>query len=236
MSLAAIQRGFRVEMDRVGREEWYRCLSLFDDANIHQAWDYESAMYPRKRVSRLVLFNGDDVAGMAQVAWRAAPLLGRGIARVRYGPVWRRKGASPDPEALAALAQALRKQFVSRRKLLTCIVPQVDSENDGGAAAALEAQGFTRSASSPMRTIILDLSPPAEEIRAAFSGNWRRHLRRAEGNGLEVIEGVEEPPGRLGHATPHREQIPLGPLGDALDDLVVTQEIARLGEVGKLDD
>jgi len=73
-------RRFRLEVDRVSRDEWSTHLAKFKDANFAQTWDYESILYPRRKIARLLLWDGDEVAGMTQASFRMTPVLPRGVA------------------------------------------------------------------------------------------------------------------------------------------------------------
>jgi lipid II:glycine glycyltransferase (peptidoglycan interpeptide bridge formation enzyme) len=42
------------------------------------------------------------------------------------------------------------------------------------------------------RTILIDLSPPIEELRAGIKRNWKRNLKVAEEAALEIVEGSSD--------------------------------------------
>ncbi|MCD6405637.1 MAG: GNAT family N-acetyltransferase [Planctomycetes bacterium] len=182
---------YRAEVDRVSRREWSAQIGLFDDASLYQAWDYVSTLFPKERPSRIVVRDGDDVSALAQIRIRTTPFLPRGIAYVAWGPLWRPKGRTGDPEAFAASLALLKDEYATRRKLLLRVVPNV-TESDGAAVAdALEAAGFVRTqAARPYRTSLVDISRPLNEIRKAFAQKWRNCLNGAERSGLEVTVGT----------------------------------------------
>jgi lipid II:glycine glycyltransferase (peptidoglycan interpeptide bridge formation enzyme) len=85
---------------------------------------------------------------------------------------------------------ALREEYVTRRKLLLRISPYIFGDETAEPEGTLMRLGFSRSEQHPVeRTIILDISRPLPEVRDGLDKDWRRCLRRAEEQCLEVREG-----------------------------------------------
>ena len=78
-------------------EEWGQILSKFNDANIYQMPSYGSARWPKSELRYLVLKKGGQLVAALQVRLVDTPLL-RGIAYVRWGPLWRRKDGAEGRE------------------------------------------------------------------------------------------------------------------------------------------
>ncbi len=180
-----------VEVDRVTPAEWSEMLDLFHDANLYQTWSYGGVRWGGKNLSHLVLRRNGEVLGMAQLRIVRPARLNFGIAYLRWGPLFHRRGRPLDPEAALSMGRALEEEYVGKRRLLLRVLPNAFV---GSARAALFQSAFSRFAgesrtSYPYRTFILDLAPTLEELRSRLDKKWRNQLTRSEKNGLKVIVG-----------------------------------------------
>jgi len=184
---------YTYSVDSVSRLEWSRYFPHFEDANLYQTWDYAASVFPGQKALRMVVRKGGSVIGLAQGRVASLPGLNRGIAHVAWGPVWRRKGETPDARTLRTVLEALRDGVAVRRKLLLRVVPNLVAGDSGWAAQAFETAGFTRVGHlRAYRTVILDLTGPLEAIRRGLAQKWRNCLNSAERAGLEVGEGTSD--------------------------------------------
>ena len=169
---------------------WERALSTFSDANIYNTWPYEATMHPRSRVSRILLSRDGTPVGAVQARILMLPVLGRGLAFIRWGPMWRPRTEEPNPENLRSCLRAIFQEYVVRRKLLVRIIPAL-YEDDGAVLGSVFLQeGFHRTAGKTRRrTLIMDLRPSMEEIRDNLHVKWRAHLKRAMKKDQQVIIG-----------------------------------------------
>src|SRR5512133_644865 len=161
----------QVLVDKTGEAEWNEMLSLFDDANVYQSWAYGAVRWGEPQVSHLVIKKNGDALAMAQVRVVRLPVINRGIAYVRFGPVCRLRGQPFDPAVLSLVTRALKVEYADRRGLLLRIMP-VAYEDDPFAEAYKETWrtiGLVPAARlKPYRTIRLDLSQSLEKLRAGF--------------------------------------------------------------------
>ena len=183
-------RQFELECRQFSREEWDSILTEFQDANLYQTWTYAAVRWGGKNLSHLVLKDGPTVVGAAQVVMVKLPVLGGGLAYVKWGPMWIRRGSEADPQVFRELMRALRQKYAVERGFLVRVTPW-EFENAELQAIAGEA-GFLRNASAQQRTAVLDLTYSLEELRGSLTRHWRSNLKRAESNGLEVLEGSTE--------------------------------------------
>ena len=86
----------------------------------------------RENLSHLVLRRDGEVAGMAQVRIVRARLLNRGIAYIRGGPVCQLRGQELDAETLRGMAEALRAEYVAKRRLFLRILPDAFEDSPTG--------------------------------------------------------------------------------------------------------
>ena len=188
-----LAHGFSCETVDMDEDAWQRIVGAFDDANVYQTWPYGLVMGSRKRMGHVVVRRGDEVVAVAQTRLARVPLVGSGIAYVRWGPLWRRHGVTGDVEAFRQALRALRNECVQRRGLVLRVFPVSFVEDDGSVAAVLAEEGFAVATSSTQsRTILMDLRPGLGQLREGMRSNYKRTLRLAEQQGLEVIEGTDD--------------------------------------------
>jgi lipid II:glycine glycyltransferase (peptidoglycan interpeptide bridge formation enzyme) len=186
------KNGFSVRVDEAGREAWDALVGSFADTTIYQTASYGSVHWSARQLSRIVLERDGRPAAAAQLRILKLPLVGRGIAYLRWGPLWRRAGEEADEAVLQAALEAIRDEYGTRRGLLVRIIPHA-FEHEAHAEThrrCLAEAGFApRGDGRRYRTIRLDLGPPLEDLRKGLAQKWRNQLNAAERNNLEVIEG-----------------------------------------------
>ncbi len=185
---------FVAEVDRITEAGWNSLLEEFSDASIYQTWAYGAVSWGEKQLSHLVLRRHGAPAAMAQLRIVTVPVLRSGVAYLRWGPVCTPKGSVCDPATWGALVDALIQEYVQRRGLMLRILPFAFHQDP--AASALSTLLNHRELvddrnTRPYRTLLVDLRPSLEAIRANLAHKWRNQLNAAERNGLEVIEGVD---------------------------------------------
>jgi lipid II:glycine glycyltransferase (peptidoglycan interpeptide bridge formation enzyme) len=178
------------DVDKIDRPGWEDLLSRFDDATIYQTWAYGAAHWGEGRLSHLVLKTAEGAVGIAQVTVMRIPILGAGIAYVPWGPLWRRKGEAADTGNFREMVARLRAEYAAKRGLLLRIAPNVAQEGSDRFEAILGSEGYARTSIPGYRTLVLDLTRPADAIRKSLDQKWRNQLNRSEKNGLSVVEGA----------------------------------------------
>ena len=173
---------------------WDALLANFDDASIYQSRSYGACHWSPEQVSSFTLERDGRTVAMAQLRLVRLPLLRKGIAYLRWGPLCRLRGKPFDPETLKSITAALKEEYVDRRGLLLRILPPVFQADAHAAAfkSTWAALGFRRTEQTRVfRTIRLDLSGSLESLRQNLDGKWRNMLNRAERNGLAISEGAD---------------------------------------------
>ena len=190
--LAPLEKEYTAEIDSTGAESWYGLLECFADASLYQAWHWGVVLSGASRLSHLVLKRSGNVVALAQVRLFKIPLVRGGIAFVRWGPVWQSSNGEKDPEVFRQGIRALRNEYVVKRGMVLRIVPRL-FEGDGEYGEILEREGYVgMKHQGESRSLILDLSPPLEEIRRGFEKKWRNCLSKAEKQGLSISIGRGE--------------------------------------------
>ncbi len=183
---------WEVEVDQADSEAWSQYLEKFDDASIYQTAAYGEVRWGKKNLSRLVLKRDGEIAGIGQIRIIRPTPLKYGIAYLRWGPLWERRGCSLEPEVPARLADAIEEEYVNRRNLFLRILPNAFSGSKRADAFATAFSRFaveTSESTDIYRTFVVDLSPPVEELRKRLDAKWRNKLKQAERNGMTVLSG-----------------------------------------------
>lgn len=191
--MRTLDKMYSVDFDRNGKEAWYELMNRFQDANLYQAWSYDVVRYGPKGVSHMVLRKGREVVAAAQARIRRVPRTNTGIAYVFWGPMWRLAGAPDDVEVFRQAVRALRNELSLRRGLVLRLYPLAFRGCHASLRKILIEEGYhPHDEGVTKRTLIIDLEPPLEELKAGLHHKWRYHLNRAERNRLELIFGEEE--------------------------------------------
>jgi lipid II:glycine glycyltransferase (peptidoglycan interpeptide bridge formation enzyme) len=182
---------WQVEVDQASPTEWAAMLDLFSDANIYQTWSYGAVRWGSKNLSHLVLKRDGQVAGIAQLRIVRPTPLKFGMAYLRWGPLCDLRKSSHDVEAAGYLFQALRDEYVVKRKLMLQVLPNafIGSERQAVLEPAFSRFGRETRIPGSYRTLLLDLSPSLHELRKNLDAKWRNKLTQSEKNGLSVIVG-----------------------------------------------
>ena len=169
---------YTAEFDRIDAGEWHRLLLEFDDASIFQTWGYGAARWGEDNLSHAVIRKGGEAVGLAQSVLVGAPLFGKVLALVRFGPLCARRGAEARPEHRKATLAALREEYAARRRLCLRLRLPVCGNADEDSAAILAEDGW-KALPALYRTYLLDLSRSEDQLRAAMDRKWRANLRKA---------------------------------------------------------
>jgi lipid II:glycine glycyltransferase (peptidoglycan interpeptide bridge formation enzyme) len=185
--------GFSVRVDSTDVSEWSELLCQFDDASVYQTWAYGAVHWGEHQLSHLVLERNSKAISIAQVRIVKLPVIGKGIAYVRWGPVCRRRSEPYDPDVLRQMTQALREEYVNRRGLMLRLVPPVYTSDTFAESWAADwaSAGIVRNGKiDPEHTMRVDLSPTLDILRSKLHQRWRNYLKSAEKEGFTVHDGT----------------------------------------------
>ncbi len=182
----------QVKVDGVNAEQWGSWLDEFADANIFQTWSYGAKQWGAANLSHLVLERGGTPVAAAQLRILRVRRPSMGIAYLRWGPLFQRKGTELNPGLLERMAQALEQEYVRRRGLFLRILPNAFIGTPRGDAFVRAFRGCKAEKfrdGDSYRTMVLDLGEPLEVLRKRLDQKWRNQLNKAEKMGLEIVEG-----------------------------------------------
>ena len=175
--------GYSAHIDEVTELEWTRLLALFDDASIYQSWAYGAVCWKGSPLSHLILKYRDAVVAIAQVRLVAVPIIKKGVAYIRWGPLWRLKGQGWNLDNLRQATLAIRQEYVVRRGLLLRAIPNVYSDDlfYDAMVSAWDAVGLKLDvAAQTYHTARVDLSLSLDDLRKGLHQRWRNYLKTAE--------------------------------------------------------
>jgi hypothetical protein len=180
------------DLHHVNRDEWVGLAATFADHNYRQLWDYAAAMAKRSNADaeHVAVTRGERTLGLASVRVKRLRAASTGIAYVSGGPLVRAAGVDDAREALTLTLDALKREYVSRRRLVLRVAPAPgDAAWNAIQAECFAAAGFTAPETlAPYRTILVDIDRPLAEVRARFAQKWRNHLNKSERQDLQVAE------------------------------------------------
>ncbi len=188
-----MESSFTVEVDNLDQNAWHAATQKFADMNLFQTWAYGLAKGNRQRVSHLLLRDQGEPAAAVQVrliGLRQPPF---GVAYARWGPLWKSRGQEASERVFRHAVRALRDEYVTRRGLVVRLIPGICAAANEPYSQILSEEGFIwKGAQHPYRTILMDVRPSLEELENGFHQKWRKHLKRARTNNLEILEGEDD--------------------------------------------
>jgi len=178
--------GYTVEVDDVPDAQWDEIISGFADAHHEQTACYATKHWKGRDSHLLLRRAGVPVAGARATIFKL-PVLGRGLAFVRFGPFWRAQECKADPTIYRTVLDALVKEYaVSRGHCLT-VLPRPSPVHQDEEYTLLRELGFVRRRRMlDAERYFVDLSLSEQEQMKSFTHHWRRSLRQALANGLEI--------------------------------------------------
>ena len=181
MTRGAVGVGVAVEIvETHDREAWNHAVLRSPQADLLQSWEWgefklHSGGWQPTRL--LAMRAGAPVAGVQILARR---VMGAPTLYAPRGPWWH------DEEGLAALVAGLRHRYTLHAPFLRTDPLVAESE-----ASALTRLGFRRAPRQvqPRATIVVDLTPSADDLLARFDRQVRYNIRLAERKGVTVERG-----------------------------------------------
>ncbi|HLY37426.1 MAG TPA: GNAT family N-acetyltransferase [Candidatus Binatia bacterium] len=188
---------FSAEIDAYAPEAWDRLVAEFDDVTYEQSAAWVDGRWGARRSSALVLRDGDAAVAAARTILLDWPGLRRGVAYVKFGPLWRRRGATPEPDVYRAAVEALFREYCARRGYYLTIVPRPTPDHHAAECTLLSGLGFTirRPMLDPNRYLVNVGLDPTVALQS-LDQKWRYNLRQALRTGIEcrVVEDASAIP------------------------------------------
>jgi Acetyltransferase (GNAT) domain len=188
---AAADRGYRLDVVENIGPHWDTIVATFADACVEQSAAHMGPRWGFSRLCGLLLREGatnEPLAAMLAVT-AVIPLIRLGLAYVKFGPLWRRRGRPAAPGTLVAGLNAMRQVFAVERGLVVRVMPPPDPDFAAEWQASLAAAGFHPHApiADPERYLV-DLTLSEAEQLASLSASWRANLGKARGLDIREVD------------------------------------------------
>jgi hypothetical protein len=186
----------QVVVDGELARNWPEIIGQFADATYNQLHLYAGQVWGHGNLSHIALRQAGEVIAAAQIILQRVPIVGRGVAFIKFGPMWRRKGRPADPTILEASLEAIKEEYGARRKLMVIILPAPDPSHGATVDDILAAGGFAvrREMTDPNRYLV-DARLDESQQLASLGQKWRYNLKKALKHGLDIsvhhdLEGI----------------------------------------------
>lgn len=182
----------QLKTESIDCERWLILVKRFCDYSYWQSLNYGAACARRQgaQSEHSAIYNKGDLIGLAEVRMRKLPLLGSGIAYVGGGPLTRLDSLNGEigKQRFAQCLQALRDEYVLRRGLVLRILAPIGlPEWNADISNVMIKESMEQTDLSPRyRTMLVDINKQASSIRESFGRRWRRGLREAERNEIQL--------------------------------------------------
>jgi hypothetical protein len=195
-NLAPSLESYRCEIVAEPGAEWDRLASEFADMCLEQTTAFAGARFGAARSTGVILREaaGFEPVGMALAVVATLPVIGLGLAYVKFGPLWRRRGAPARPEHLGLMLEALKREFAQKRGLAIRVMPPADPgyEQEWKHALARANFAFQAGAPDPVRYLV-DLTLSEGDQLKSLGSKWRYNLAKSAIDELDIREvGLEE--------------------------------------------
>ncbi len=178
----------KYEIHKYSDEEWNNILSLFDDATIYHTNGFIKHSIGGENAEHFVLYNSKKIIAATSIRIKTVPILNRGVAHLRWGPLWQIKDEEPNVEIFKIALEKLYEEYVINRKLVLRITSNQFVEDENNFTKIFNELGFNLFRSQD-KTIVIDLTHDEETLRSNFRKKWRYSLKQAEKKELTVIKG-----------------------------------------------
>lgn len=171
---------FRCEVVEDLGAAWDALAAGFSDFCMEQSFAFAGSRWSRLRAAGLILREegAAEPVAMALALIATLPVLGIGLAYVKFGPLWRSKDRPADPDVLVAALDALKRKFGQKRRLVVRVLPPADPDHDW--QAALKRANFSfHAALSDRERYLVNLTLTEEEQLASLGAQWRANLKKA---------------------------------------------------------
>ena len=186
----AVQDSYNCNVDSISGADWDQLVASFTDGVIDQTWSYATACYGHKNLSNVVLRHDDDIVAACQVLLMKPPVISKGIAHVKFGPMWKRRGHDENPLYLRQILECLHDEYVGKRGMYLRVMLAPTLDGAGLISENLSSLGFAHNAEPDPERFLVNLSAPSNEIRAELKSKWRYHLSKSEKQNLRIVHGT----------------------------------------------
>jgi len=171
--------------------EWDKFINSFRDANLYQTSAFVKYSKGGEKPEKFILYENSNPVASALIRIKTFPFLSKGIAYIRWGPLWRKFDCENNLNILSNILSSLKNEYSIKRNLLLRITSNLVESGNANYSEVFKDHGYTLNQDiDKYRTLILTLNSSNEEIKNNFVKDWRRRLRRGFEKGLQVRFGT----------------------------------------------
>jgi len=181
------------EIKEHSEKEWSNFLDLFDDANIYQTRAFSMHSKGGNNLEYCIVKKNDSIVAIALIRLMTLPLLNKGIAYVRWGPLWKIKDQPVNINNLSYALESLHKEYVIKRKLVVRITTNLHTSSQDEILPIFSKNNFKLSNDNIESddSILVNIEPSLEDIRMNLHRKWRYNLTKSGKEELEIINGKD---------------------------------------------
>lgn len=185
LSQDASQNGYT--MRYVAHDVWDSHLGQFEDVSFEQTAAFAARRWGADRTRCVIFEYRGKVVGGASFIVFGIPMLKRGVAYLKHGPVWRHRRDVQCMETYRNIVTLLQATLAQEEGLALVLIPRPHPQVMDFERTELHALGFVKSGENldPNRYFV-DLSLDQQSQLKNLEQKWRYNLKRAQKNDLEV--------------------------------------------------
>lgn len=183
-----------LSLSPISQSSWTSLLTTFADATYEQTTSYGEAVWGRQRARHIAVRRGSEIVAAVQVLLFRPPGLSRGLAYVKNGPLWIKKGSVPNPDHALAALRAIVSKLTDSGRYYVVVQPPPHPVHVKVIPEALVHAGFQlRNVVDHAQRYLVDLGLCEARQRSSLGQKWRYNLKQSEKFGLEidVVSGSE---------------------------------------------
>jgi len=181
------------ETTKMCTDNWYNILDQFEDANIYQTCAFNKYSIGGKEAEQFIIKKNKEIVSAVIVRIKTLPIIKRGIAYVRWGPMWQPNEKEKKYENLSLALKYLYEEYVIKRKLYLQICPNIFKDKDASYNEIFIKEKFKHLHNiKAYRTFVLNLAPSLEEINMGFENDWRRRIKKAAGKNITIKQATDD--------------------------------------------
>src|SRR5262245_7697421 len=189
-------RSYRCEVVEQPGAAWDELAAGFADMCLEQTMAFTSSRFGATHSLGIILREAGSVdpLAIALAVVATLPVIGLGLAYVKFGPLWRRRGKPVQPELLNVMLEAMKHELGHKRGLALRIMPPGDPGYEQVWDDALTRADFIFQGTVPdPARYLVDLTLSEAEQLKSLGPKWRSNLAKSATDELDIREvGLEE--------------------------------------------
>lgn len=159
----------------------------YADVVSEQTSQFVESRWGAGRAERVVIERSGEEIAIAALVVIALPGMDRGLAILKWGPLWRAKNVPHDITRSKHALDAITREYVDRRGCFLSVQPHADPDFGDLQVEMLQELGFAEGPTLqfPDRYLV-DVSVSFDELKSSLDQKWRYNLKKSGKNDLEI--------------------------------------------------